>query len=218
MTHPAGGTADRGDERHDVTLHPAAAIRWGELARLWLSTPRLILSPLADDDRAFFIDLYGDSEVMRHVGPALSATAAAAAFRAARDGMARVRPTGLYFVLRTREDDRRVGLIGCPRVDHARDRFEIGMLLPIPEQGQGIGREAIGCLADALFRDHGARELWVEFAASHRAAERMIGSVGFGPGDAAPTDDGKPFIWTLPRVRWQSSFDRRGSRRHVEAH
>lgn len=163
-----------------------------------LRTPRLLLRPLAAADRAFYVAMYGDAEVMRHVGPALSEDQAAEAFRRSLGLCRHPRPLYWLWVLAPHGPDGDAGLIGLQTI--ASGAAEVGVLLLRPARSRGFAAEAIACVADHAFRELGFDRLRTRHRRDHAAARALMEKLAFAPIDEGADGTGD-FRWELQRDR-----------------
>lgn len=121
-------------------------------AILW--TPRLRLRPITEGDRALYVALYGDADVMRHIAPPMPDARAGHAFDVVLRRTARPFPADRYWVAELHRGTEGLGLVALQvQGDHA----EWGVMLRAERQRHGYALEALGAVTDAAF-DTGAIE------------------------------------------------------------
>lgn len=174
-----------------------------------LRTPRLLIRPLTVADQDFYVALYADAGVMRHVGPPLSMDECAKAFERSLRLCRHPSPLYWLWILSCRAPAERssgdVGLIGLQTT--APGEAEIGVLLLPPAQARGFASEAIAHLADHAFGDLGFDRLHTRHAEGHAAARALMEKLGFSP--AAPDAlESRELRWEMHRNRWSTSLDR----------
>lgn len=184
-TRPRDGTCG--------TRSMAAVDPW----RRALPTPRLLLRPMDGDDADAFCALYGDTEVMRRVGPPLDDAAARVAFtRMQAQAVARP-PRAHYWMILPHGTQDPVGLIALVHDRGAPEGAECGILLQGPAQACGYATEAIATVALAAFADYGVTRLWTRHAAANTAVVALMRRLDFIRDTDAPVDE----------VRWHVRHD-----------
>lgn len=150
-----------------------------------IRTPRLILRPYREADRAAFVALNTDADVRRHMDGALTTERAAALFDRMLAG-----GTGLHALAVV--DRERHEFLGHVFVQHAADapEAELGFVLVRAAWGQGYATEAARALADdALAGEHPPR-LVATVDLDHPASARVLEKAGFTFLEQRTDDDG----------------------------
>lgn len=185
----ATGRAGTGDE-----VVPGLPVRF--------RTDRLQLRPLADGDRALYVELYTDADVMRHVGAPLSPQAAGRGFEAVQRQMGQAPPRAWYWVACVRDSGREAGLLAL-MFDRGRESAEFGMMMPAWARGSGYATEAVGALVAHALGGEGAtaagsslQRLHIRHAPGHAAGARVMAKLGF---IAGPAEQGMAH-WYLDRA------------------
>ncbi|HSX58999.1 MAG TPA: GNAT family N-acetyltransferase, partial [Tahibacter sp.] len=142
-------------------------------------TQRLLLRPLGDGDETFYCDIYGDAEILRHVGPPLTPERARRSFVAALRHTRAQAPREMFGVLARRGDGARFGLCGLRAIDLAARRAEAGILLAAPARGLGLAAEALGGLVARAFATLPLEEIYLDYAPQNAAMARLAHRVGF---------------------------------------
>lgn len=163
-----------------------------------LHGPRLDLRPLAADDQALYVRLYGDPQAMRHIGAAQDAAAGARSFHAALRHNAATPPERLFWVIQDRAGRCALGLIGLALDEPGGG--EVGVLLPAGQQGRGIATEAIAALADHAFATWRMQRLHTRHEPGHALAAGLMATLGFERTAAAGGTD--RWHWQLTPERW----------------
>ena len=203
-----------------------------------LHTQRLTMRVLDEADEAFYRALYTDAQVMRHIGPPMTAGQAGAAFaktcRLNREPVFRYR----LWVMSRNEDRTDIGMLGLRRVDHSAEVVpapatpaegdpmtatdvlaaairaaedipaEIGAMLLPLAQGRGYAAEAIRALVDYAFEATDATRLFTRHRREHALAAGLMGKLGF---DTVPDPDAAHCRWALSRAQWVSAAPHRAS-------
>ncbi len=122
-------------------------------ADLLITTPRLTLRPLTDNDADDLFAIFGDPRVMRYWSTPVwtERTQALRMVASDRESLAERRDLRLGLV---RHDlGRVVGTASLFKIDPGNRRAEIGYALAFDQQGSGLMREALNALVDLAF-DH----------------------------------------------------------------
>ena len=165
-----------------------------------LQGPRLDLRPLADGDQALYVQLYGDPQVMQHIGPAQDAGTAARGFAAALRYNAATPPARLFWVIQDRIGMQALGLIGLTLDEPGGG--EVGVLLPAGQQGRGLATEAIAALADHAFGTLQLQRLHTRHAPGHALAAGLMATLGFEKLTSPLASASGRWRWQLTPDRW----------------
>lgn len=156
------------------------------------TTARCRVEPLAAGDRALFMAIYTDADLMRHVGPALSEARAAAAFGAALAAHADAARDDAYWVVRSGQPGADAGLLGL----QCRDGVgRVGMLLLPGWQDRGIASEVIDELGRQAARHTRLRALCIEYRESHAQAAGLMRKLGYRQAAAGAGPEGFAQWW-----------------------
>lgn len=143
-----------------------------------IQTPRLLVRPWCDADRAAFAAMGRDPEVMRYLGPLMTRADSDAGVdrmlaAQARDGFC-------FWAVEQRDDGAFVGFCGLKRVDFAgvlNGTVEIGWRLRRESWGLGLASEAARAVCDWGFANGLARI--VSFTATgNLASQRVMQRIG----------------------------------------
>lgn len=154
--------------------------------------------PLTEQDRGLFVSIHTDADVMRHVGPAMAPAGAEAVFmRALSLTRDRDRP-GAYWVVRARNGDRAVGLLGLvPEGSVGR----VGALLLKEWQGRGVAAQVIPELGRQVARNSGLERLCIEYRQCHSQAPGLMRKLGYTPAASDACPEGLAQWWfDLPPI------------------
>lgn len=171
-----------------------------------LSSPRLLLRPLAATDAALYCRLYGDPEAMAWIGTPQSVDAAARSFQTAFALGQASPPRRLFWVMHEKISGLDLGLIGLTLDEPAGG--EVGVLLPVMFQGQGYASEAIAALADHAFEHLALARLHTRHLPGHALAAGLMASLGFER--TANDDITLDWGWQLSATRWAGLSGRQG--------
>lgn len=150
-------------------------------ARLAFATERLRLRPLAAGDEPFYCRIYGDVEILRHVGMPLSMERARRSFAAALTHTWAHVPREIFAVLTCADGAEDLGICGLRAIDLQQRRAEAGILLSVPARGRGLAAEALRALLSRTFETLPVDEIAVEYSPYNGAMARLALRAGFTP-------------------------------------
>lgn len=142
-----------------------------------LSTPRLHLTPVTEQEWPCFLRLQQDPEVMRYVSDGRKEDEIRHTFNA------RLVPWGIHsrhwlcLALRDRQNGRLIGFTGFVREEE--DRAEVGYLLDPAFHGQGYGADSLYGICQFAFRQCAIRKLTATVTAGNIASKKTLEKVGF---------------------------------------
>ena len=168
---------------------PAGTMAW--------ASDRLTATPLAASDRAFYECVYGDPDLMRHIGSALTAGQARASFHAVLAGQGREDARHYLWVLREAAGASRIGLLGLVRDRETPSLVEPGAIIVSRWQRRGLALEALRSLLvrlPSLPMSTTIRTLRLRHRADNIGAERICIGLGFSPA----RQEGDWRIWHHP--------------------
>ncbi len=140
-------------------------------------TPRLICTPLVEEDWPFFLALQQHPEVMRYVSDARSEQEIREAFDARLPLWQPGSRHWLCLLVRDSASNAPLGVTGY--VHREEDCAEVGFLFAPEAQGKGYGRESLTALCDYAFNDGGIRRLVATVTAGNLASRRLLEKTGF---------------------------------------
>ena len=168
-----------------------------------LETPRLRLRLLHADERnaALYVDLYTHADVMRHIGPPLSAEGAAQAFARTCRHNGASQPGHRTWRIEERASGVDVGIAALQR---SGDAAEIGVMLREHCWGRGLGREALAAVLDHAF---GALTLALVYGERPDDGQARLVDRMFGPLRLTRVPARKPGVarWELAGTDWRAA-------------
>ena len=157
-------------------------------------TERLIIRPLEEQDREFYISLYTDKKIMRHICEPFSLEAANKAFsatlRAMHVSVTTLFPKTMTWCIVNKENN---ALLGIQSIDFreteiikkdaigftTKDEVEFGIILSRQAQGKQLPQEAIIGLAQFTFGVLKIKRVYCTFNKHNKAVTNFIKKVGF---------------------------------------
>jgi RimJ/RimL family protein N-acetyltransferase len=170
-------------------------------------TQRLALRPLCEADRALFVALHADAQVMEHIGPTLSAAEAGKVFDGVLRRSTRAELALPAFAIVSLATGTSVGVGGVAAFDRASRSAEVGMILAPGAQSCGFGSIVLPALVDVAFADLPAAEVWVQYRDGHSAAAALSVRSGLTPRNDRRhrSRDAWVCVATTDRASWVSS-------------
>ena len=150
-----------------------------------LTTERLVLRPVDAGDRPFYVSLYGDPVVMRHIGLGVQSAQDATRMMLAKAGTTALYGFGNWTVCL--RDGTAIGEFGF--FDAGRgaafdlgDAVEAGWSFLPQWWGQGYGSEAVAAAHAWFDATHAGGESFVLISAGNAASLRVAQKTGYGAG------------------------------------
>ncbi|PLR31480.1 GNAT family N-acetyltransferase [Chimaeribacter californicus] len=144
-----------------------------------LFTPRFTLTPLAEHDWPFFLQLRQDDEIMRYMAEVAPEAAIRVLFDQRLQPWVPGAPQPLDFIIRAHGSDTPLGNIGLRHGDEGPAVAEVGYTVAVAAQGRGIAGEALQALCEFAFRQTGIRTLKAVIVAENGASARVLEKNGF---------------------------------------
>lgn len=155
-----------------------------------LTTARLRLRPVAEQDEDLFIGLYMDAEIMSRIGPPLSEQKARRAFELTLE-RGRMHPPRMHcWHITSVDDDQALGIIGLILLPKT-DLVEIGLLLLPQFHGKGFAPEAMEAVCDFGFNQCDYQAIVGLPWPTHSASLRILQKTGFEPPRPSELEPGK---------------------------
>jgi [ribosomal protein S5]-alanine N-acetyltransferase len=144
-----------------------------------LTTARLTLRPITQDDAQALFEARGDPEVMRYWDWPAQPSAAAV-----REVLAAHMPepgdqTMLWWAAALAPGGPAIGECDLSEIDHHHGRAEVGFLFARRHWGQGYAFEAMEAVIAHAFGPLGLTRLWARFHAGNEASRRLLEQLGF---------------------------------------
>lgn len=158
-------------------------------------TRRVLVRPLHVDDLEFITTLHADHRVMRHVGDALQAAAAASVARRVLRAAQRTPPSMYAWMLQTLDGGAPIGLMTVtPTADSARG--ELGLMFDPSQSGCGYATEVVAALLAQVHAAGGVLD------ARHRPGNVAVRQLMLRLGFVRTAGEGDHVGWrSVPGVR-----------------
>lgn len=144
-----------------------------------ISTPRLLIRPLAETDLQLYLDLYTNPETMAFVGEPLSAEKASSSFQIALRLNAKTPFKRLFLSIVVQ--GRNAGLCAINQWHSETAEVEIGIMLLRSSQGQGYAKEALVALIQRVQQQFRSAVVKADLEAENKAAMQLALKIGFEP-------------------------------------
>jgi len=141
------------------------------------TTERLLVRPLAEQDKDLYISLYTDAKIMRHIGEPLSVEAAEKAFNSTIKAMRKSKPKVMTWAVVSLDNNEFLGLQGLNW--QTPDIAEIGIMLLRHTNGKLVPEEAIGSIIEYGFNHLSLQQINACFAKKNLATARVAKKTGF---------------------------------------
>jgi len=142
------------------------------------TTERLLIRPLAEQDKTLYLSLYTDAKVMRHIGEPLSVAAAEKAFSATLKAMTKAEPKVLTWAIVEKDTATLIGLQALT-FSNSDNIAEIGIMLTPAANGRLFPEEAMGALMEYGFTHMQLTSINAIYSHKNLATERFVNKLGF---------------------------------------
>jgi len=151
------------------------------------TTKRLLIRPLANQDKELYISLYCDAKVMRNIAEPLSIDTAKKAFDNTLKAMKKLQPKIMTWAIVTLADNKTIGIQGLtwPSIKCAVSTNEkattadIGIMLATKANGQLFPEEAMGALMEYGFTYLDLEKISAFYTSKNLATKRFVKKLGF---------------------------------------
>jgi RimJ/RimL family protein N-acetyltransferase len=151
------------------------------------TTERLLIRPLAVQDKALFINLYTDAKVMRNISEPLTDEKAEKAFHNTLKIMEKDHPKILTWAIVNLADNQSIGIQGFTWPTNKSESSteskmiiaEIGIMLLRNSHGRLFTEEAMGALMEYGFNYLGLDKINAFYASKNLATKRFVNKLGF---------------------------------------
>lgn len=144
-----------------------------------LSTERLLLRPLREEDRAELFGIFSDPTVMRYWSTPPWPSVQVADERIARHTQAMARGEYLQLGIECRADGRLIGTCSLFNLDQQNKRAEVGYALAHAAWGHGYMHEALCALLSYAFSEMGLNRIEADIDPRNEGSARTLRRLGF---------------------------------------
>ncbi|MEO8002743.1 MAG: GNAT family N-acetyltransferase [Arenimonas sp.] len=171
-------------------------------------TARLLMRPLAADDRDLYCFCYTDPSMMKLIAAPLTMDAALRSFEVALKINSHIPVRRRDWIMLEKTSGSCIGLlslVGC-KTKPVATNADLGAIILSTFQGKGYSLEGTGALVDAAFAISHIDALHTHHQSENAAVGRVMSKLGF---NATVERDGEieNYHWKLLRTEWQSNID-----------
>lgn len=165
-----------------------------------LETPRLLLRPLARDDKHAVFAYRANRKVNKFQGFAPQTLADVELFIANTAKEINIPDTWYQFAIMEKRSQKIAGDIGVHFSGADMDEVEIGCTLQIDFQNKGIATEALGAVIGYLFSVLDKKRITATMDPENEPAFRLMDRLGFGGGSSKP--ESTDLVYVLDHKVW----------------
>lgn len=173
-------------------------------------TERLLIRPLAAQDKVLFIKLYTDVKVMRNISPPLSHKKAEKAFHNTLKIMKKSQPSVMIWVIVNLADEKTIGIQGFTwpsmKSEHLNSgkytTAEIGIMLLRNSNGKLIPEEATTALIEYAFNHLPIERINTFYAKDNFSVAKLAQKLGFIFNKCKQPLDGKQCLQYIDKRNW----------------
>jgi len=146
----------------------------------FFTTERLLIRPLAEQDKSLYITLYCDSKVMRNIGEPLSLKSAEKNFCNTLKAMKKSSCKVLTWAIVDKLSYQTIGIQVLNFNDKTNNKSaEVGIMLSTKRQNTGLGKEAMSGLLQYGFSQFSLDIVTVLYAKNNLASHKLFQSLDF---------------------------------------
>ncbi|WP_394493846.1 GNAT family N-acetyltransferase [Shewanella sp. ENK2] len=142
-------------------------------------TDRLIIRLLEEGDRDFFVSLYTDPKIMRHIGEPFSEEKANSSFKTAIKLNTEIPIKQLLWVINDKSSRETCGIQNLSFHYEDKGKAEAGLILARKAQGRFYPEEALVGMVNYGFTQLGLSSIYAYSSVRNRASKRVVTKAGF---------------------------------------
>lgn len=143
------------------------------------TTKRLLIRPLAEQDRQLYLALYTDPKIMRCIGAPLTVAKAQHYFSSTLKRMKAIKPGYMAWAIVSKEDNQAIGIEVLDWRGQNLSQAYIGIMLLRRAHGQSFATEAKGGLIEYAFANLSLSRIYSKYLANNLATIRVNRQLGF---------------------------------------
>lgn len=144
-----------------------------------ITTDRLLLKPLTEQDKPLYLQLYTNPKVMRKICSPLSESQAEQFFNLTLKQVDRFDNKRLSWAIVEKESQKTIGIQGITWDKNLPDTVSIGIMLLPAANGRLYPEEAMGALVQYAFEYANLTQVNAEFNKTNFATARFVKKLGF---------------------------------------
>lgn len=177
------------------------------------STERLLIRPLAEQDKNVYTRLYTDAKTMRNIAEPLSNIEVEQAFSKTLNAMRKGKPNVLTWAIVTLDNNECIGLQALNWQKSAKNNInvishtaEIGIMLSPSSHGKSIPKEATGAIIEYAFNYLPINRIEAHFSKRNIVVGRITKNFGFKDTTTLQTFDENQKIHYIDKPFWHSQY------------
>lgn len=168
------------------------------------TTERLLIRPLAEQDKELYLSLYTDAKIMRHIGTPFTVEVAEQAFSKTIRAMNKPNPTMMTWAIITLDKNEVIGLEALNF--QSPDCAEIGVMLLRRSNGRLLPEEAINGLLEYGFNHLLLQQVNARYASKNLATARVAKKTGFTFIETNQPADNLSIIESVYKNTWRGQY------------
>lgn len=178
------------------------------------TTERLLIRPLAEQDKALYCNLYTDTKIMRNIGAPLCQQQAEKAFNLTLKAMQKNQPKLMAWAIENIEKQKVIGIQALSwqkataqkKTSTIESEPEIGIILSREMNGKLYPEEAMGALMEYSYNYLSVKKINAFYAKKNRATHRFVEKLGFIYNKFEQPIDQNITYQSLPKEAWQKKI------------
>lgn len=171
------------------------------------TTERLLIRPLALQDKALYLSLYTDAKIMRNIGEPLTTAAAEKAFASTLKVMNKPEPKILSWAIVDNRTHKEIGLQALKVSNNKKCRTaEIGIMLSSQANGKLFPEEAMGALMEYAFTQLNIDCINAFYSKNNLATKRFVNKLGFCFNTDSHKSENNNHHQYFEQKKWQQSL------------
>lgn len=168
------------------------------------TTERLLIRPLAEQDKNVYTRLYSDAKTMRNISEPLSNIEAEQAFNKTLKAMRKDKPKAITWAIVTLDNNQCIGLqaLNWQKTEVA----EIGIMLLRNSNGKLLPEEAIGSLIEYGFNYLSLPQINACFTKKNLATARVAKKTGFTFDSTQQLEDTLRRVDSVYKTTWNRQY------------
>ncbi|WP_170235888.1 GNAT family N-acetyltransferase [Colwellia demingiae] len=171
------------------------------------TTERLLIRPLAVQDKALYLSLYCNAKIMKNIGEPLSLESAQKAFHNTLKAMDKTMPKVLTWAIVNKITNETIGIQALS--ESSQDDFkiaEIGIMLSTKANGKQFPEEAMGALMEYGFHHLLLMRINAVYACKNLATKRFVNKLGFRFNNQPQGDEDNNEYQYFDQRQWNKSL------------
>jgi len=168
------------------------------------TTERLLIRPLAEQDKSMYVSLYTDAKTMRNIAEPLTELAAEKAFNKTISIMQQKKPKVITWAIVNLASNKNMGLQALNW--QSPDIAEIGIMLLRHTNGRLIPEEAMGALMEYAFNNLSINIIKASYAKRNLATKRFVKKLGFISKSASSLENSNNCYEYFNKEQWHQKL------------